>query len=333
VLGLGDLWAALAHLLREVPAAFPRFLRLLLARLRDCWRRRTGPDPGTCCLPVPAGVWLQPDAYLYSQRYLMSLGLAVTWDNPDVTLTDMGGALVGSHDLLPATDYRITALIHNRAAAAPAPGLPVVFTLVAFGAGGPARQTIGVVTIDLPVRAAPGEPVPASIVWRTPPAPDHYCIEIDAAWPDDAFPIDNVGQHNTVVRRAAPGQRLQLHVPVYAPRTQRARLQATRLRVRLDGYRLPARPLLRDERESRTALLQRVVEANRAERFAPDAQWNATLSADELVLEGDAVGGVDFSATVPAAAARGSEQRFNVSVNEAQTGAAVGGATVIVQVI
>jgi hypothetical protein len=53
-------------------------------------------------LPIPSGVWLQPDAYLYSQGYLMSPGMAVTWDNPDVQLTDTGGAVVGSHDLLPS---------------------------------------------------------------------------------------------------------------------------------------------------------------------------------------------------------------------------------------
>ena len=28
--------------------------------------------------------------------------MAVTWDNPDVQLTDTGGAVVGSHDLLPS---------------------------------------------------------------------------------------------------------------------------------------------------------------------------------------------------------------------------------------
>jgi hypothetical protein len=332
-MGLNDLLEAFAHLLREVSSAFPRFLTLLLRRLRDCWRQRTGPDQATPCLPIPAGVWLQPDAYLYSQRYLMSLGMAVTWDNPDVTLTDMGGAVVGSHDLLPLTDYRITAIIHNKAATAPAPRLPVVFTLIAFGAGGPTRQTIGVVTIDLPVRAAPGEPTPASIVWNTPATPDHYCIEIDAAWRDDAFPFDNVGQHNTVVRRAAAGERLRVRLPVYRRMTLDARMQSTRMLVRLDGYLLPERPLLRSEGEIREALMKRIVEANRPERFPADAHWNAALSAQDVVLEGDAIGGVDFEATVPAGAAAGSEKRFNISVSDGETGQAVGGATLIVQVM
>lgn len=327
-----DLLEALWHLVREVPAAFPRFFALLYRRLRDCLHQRTGPDPAMHCLPIPAGVWLQPDAFLYSQRYLMSLGIAVTWDNPDVTLTEMGGAVVGSHDLQPSTEYRVTALIHNKAATAPAPGLPVVFTLIAFGAGGATRQTIGIVTIDLPVRAAPGEPAAASVVWRTPPAPDHYCIEIDAAWPDDALPIDNVGQHNTVVRNAAPGHRVSLRVPVFRSAMHAARLSPARMRVRLDGYVLPERPLLRAEGEGRDALAKRIADANRPERFPAHRQWNATLSAQELVIEGDAEAGVDFEAIVPSDAASGTEQRFNISVSDFESGACIGGATIIVQV-
>ena len=60
MLRASDLLKAFAHLLREVPAAFPRFFSLLLRRIRDCWRRRTGPDQALHCLPIPAGVWLQP---------------------------------------------------------------------------------------------------------------------------------------------------------------------------------------------------------------------------------------------------------------------------------
>jgi hypothetical protein len=322
-----DFLDALRHLLQEVPSAFPRLMRLLWRRLRDCWRKRTAPDPAYPCLPIPAGVWLQPDAYLYSQRYLISLGVAVTWENPDVTLADMGGNVVGSHDLLPATDYRVTAVIHNKAATAPAPGLPVIFTLIAFGAGGPARQTIGVVPIDLPVRAAPGEPTRATIVWTTPPVPDHYCIEIEAAWPDDAFPIDNVGQHNTVVRRAARGERLQVRVPVFHRGEK-----ATRLHVRLDGYTLPERPLLRQEQEDRAALVKRIREVNAPERFPADTAWRPVVSASELVLDAGGQGAVDFEATVPATEVAGSQKRFNITVSDAASGRPVGGVTLLVQV-
>ena len=327
-----DILNAFLGMLHEVVSAFPRLFTMLLRRLRDCWHKRTGPDQAMRCLPIPAGVWLQPDAYLYSQRYLMSLGIAVVWENPDVTLTDMGGAAVGSHDLLPSTDYRLTAMIHNKSATAPAPGLPVVFTLIAFGAGGPTRQTIGVVPIDLPVRAAPGEPATASIVWRTPPTPGHYCIEIDAAWPDDAFPIDNVGQHNTLVRRATPGERVRVHVPVYRRTARDTGEQTMSMHVRLDGYVLPERPLLRREGESREALRTRIREANPPERFPADARWDAVLSATKIVVKGDEPAAIDFEATVPSEAIAGSEVRFNISVSEVETGHAVGGVTVIVKV-
>lgn len=294
---------AFLSMLQEIAAAFPRLLALLWRKVRDCYRDRTGPDPAVPCLPIPAGVWLQPDAYLYSQRYLMSLGLAVIWDNPDVTLTDGAGNIIGSHDLLPATSYRVSALIHNKAADAPAPRLLVSFTLLSFGAGGSVRQGIGAVPIDLPVRAAPGEPTLASLVWTTPPTPGHYCIEIEAVWPDDKFPPDNVGQHNTVIRQARHGEQVHVQVPVGHT------LQGvTRLRVQLDSYQLPERPLLRTVREDTAALAKRIVAANNPDRFLADPSWDAALSTRELELEAGGSASVGFDAKVPASAAIGSVQ-------------------------
>jgi hypothetical protein len=276
-------------------------------------------------------VYLRPDAYLYSQSYLMSLGMAVTWDNPDVTLTDMGGVITGSHDLLPSTRYRITATIHNRSAKAPAPGLPVVFTLISFGAGGALRQHIGMKRIDLPVRAAPGEPAAAVVEWDTPPTPGHYCIEIEAVWPDDDFPPDNVGQHNTVIRRARAGERLRLRVPLTNNTTQLADYQ-----LRVDGYQLPAHPFVRrgeGQQGSRQQHIARVAEANHPSRFPAAEGWDARLSTAELRLEpgGEAV--VDFEATVPAGTPAGNETRFNIAVAGGRGTPPAGGVTVIVQVI
>ncbi|MGB7815433.1 MAG: hypothetical protein WBL28_03695, partial [Methylotenera sp.] len=293
-------------------------------------------------LPIPSGVWLQPDAYLYSQRYLMSLGLAVTWDNPDVTLTDMLGNVVGSHNLKPSTDYRITALIHNKANDAPAPSMPVVFTLLDFGAGGVTRQNFGTETVDLPVRAAPGEPVSATVVWKTPPTPGHYCIEIEAVWLDDVNPLDNVGQHNTVIRGVTPRERIVLPVPITNFIQGRSRLK-----VRLDSYVLPARPLIRDGgrdreavfgrdsqavRESDAGFLKRIIAENSPGKFPADPSWTPSLSAHELTLERGQSAVVEFEATVPASAASGQEQRFNIAVSEESTGRIIGGVTLIFQV-
>jgi hypothetical protein len=122
------LWKALLHILREVPASFWALVQLILRRLRRFHERVDHGQEALPCLPIPSGVWLQPDATLYSQGYLMSLGMAVTWDNPDVELTDSGGAVVGSHDLLPLTDYKITAHsqpVEQRASAGNAGGVYV----------------------------------------------------------------------------------------------------------------------------------------------------------------------------------------------------------------
>jgi hypothetical protein len=82
--------AALVHLIKEIFTAFPKLIKLIIAlvvRLCKRERRFRGKQP-IDCLPIPSGVYLQPDASIYSQQYLMSLGMAVTWDNPDVKLTD-----------------------------------------------------------------------------------------------------------------------------------------------------------------------------------------------------------------------------------------------------
>lgn len=313
--------------LGEVAAAFPRLVRLVCRWLADLKRRGKREEQPLPCLPIPAGVWLRPDAYLYSQRYLMSLGLAVTWDNPDVTLLDMAGKVVGSHDLAPSTPYRVIARIHNRSPDAPAPKMPVVFRLISFGAGGPSKQTIGTVPVDLPVRAGPGEPAIAEIVWTTPPVPDHYCIEIEAVWADDAFPPDNVGQHNTVVRGAHPGERPRFHVPVF----NRLREDMLEVVAHVDGYRLPERPLLRNEQEDHAALFERVKLANALERFPADANWQPTLSPAELRIEPGEKGEVVLDLVVPADAPLHAEKRFNVSIRR-RDGSMLGGATVIVRV-
>ena len=324
---LRGVWKAFLHIALELPASFLAFILLIIRRCRRFRERFEEGSQSLPCLPIPAGVWLQPDAYLYSQRYLMSLGIGVTWDNPDVELTDMSGAVVGSHDLLPSTEYRITATIHNRSNDAPAPGMPVVFTLFSFGAGG-SSQPLGSDLINLPVRAAPGEPALASVVWKTPPVAGHHCIQIEAVWADDANQLDNMGQHNTVIRGVARGQRIEVRIPVVHSMQGR-----TRLRARLDSYVLPERPLRRQEkRESDEAFLKRIAAANAPERFPAAEGWMAEISRREIVQDPDETSVLDFQATVPASAQPGSEQRFNVAVSEESTGKMVGGVTVILRV-
>jgi hypothetical protein len=337
---------ALIDFVKRVLGALPGLIRLLLLLLRRaCERKRQyGGKQPMHCLPIPAGVYLRPDASIYSQNYLMSLGMAVTWDNPDVHLTDALNNVVGSHSLKPSTSYTVTATIHNRSNDAPALDMPVVFRLFGFGVGGGTVQEIGSVKVDLPVRGAPGEPVEASVTWTTPPAPGHYCIQIEAVLPDDANPLDNVGQHNTVIQGVSAGRALHLIVPI------RNRLQGVRtFAVRHHSYHLPAEPIVRrglgrrrrdalddvradttrEARETDESLQARVVAANRPELFASPPDWAPAVSARRVTLEAEGTTEVEFTATVPASAPAGSRQLFHVSVTEESTERPVGGVTAI----
>src|SRR3954447_11896572 len=82
-------------------------LRLVL---RHC-RRKPPPRGDRGTQRVPSHIYRRPDPTIYDQHYLASLGLAVTWDNPDIHLELPGapGVHVDSHDLTPATEYKIVA--------------------------------------------------------------------------------------------------------------------------------------------------------------------------------------------------------------------------------
>jgi len=324
--------------------AIPELITLLCRLIRQyAGRRKGGEGTPIDCLPVPPDIYLRPDASLYSQSYLMSLGMAVTWDNPDIVLTDASNNPVASHELAPNTQYTVTATIHNRSNDAPAISMPVVFSLLHFGVGGTTLQSIGTAIIDLPVRGAPGEPAVAQTSWTTPAAPGHFCLQVEAVWNDDANPLDNIGQENTVVGHGRPGDRLSFSVPV------RNRLQATRrFNVRLHSYVLPERPLLvettsvtRPRQETfrqalvdrgRAQLLRRVVAANAPEQYPAPEDWEPLLTRETLRLESDETTAVDFSVTIPPTAVAGSLQPFTIVVTEEESDRLIGGVTVLCEV-
>ena len=63
--------------------------------------RRRSPDR---CVPINDPAFKRPDPLIYSQTYLMSLGIGVTWDNPDIQLFE-GGVPVPSSSLKADTEY------------------------------------------------------------------------------------------------------------------------------------------------------------------------------------------------------------------------------------
>lgn len=152
------------------------------------------------CQVIPPDVYKRPDPLIYSQRYLMSQGLAVTWDNPDIQLYDVAAGFVpvSSHELTANTEYEIRATIYNGSTDAPAVGMPVEFSYLSFGIA-MTSTSIGSATVDLPVKGALGHPATAAMRWRTPVAAGHYCIQVKLIWADDANPANNLGQENTHV--------------------------------------------------------------------------------------------------------------------------------------
>jgi hypothetical protein len=169
---------------------------VLLHRFRAVCKRQK--YKGCPCEP-PARLPLDvPDPLIYDQYYLMSLGLAVTWDNPDIRLK-LGGVVVNPSDLQENTEYQIFARIWNSSPNAPVAGLRVVFQYLQYGIGtqpipiGTTTQT----TVDLEVLGYP--PALAVVNWTTPSTPGHYCVQVHLEPFDDSNFNNNLGQLNTHV--------------------------------------------------------------------------------------------------------------------------------------
>jgi hypothetical protein len=147
----------------------------------------------------------RPDPLIYDQYYLMSMGLAVTWDNPDIQIFEPGpgsphavAAAVPSSSLHPDHLYRVRVRVWNGSYEAPAVGLPVELSYLSFGVG-TTSHAVGMDVIDLGVKGASSQPAFAYIDWRTPTAPGHYCLQARLDWVDDANPNNNLGQDNVHV--------------------------------------------------------------------------------------------------------------------------------------
>ncbi len=216
-------------------------MRLAQAILRKlCWKVGADPKgagskghPASRGIDIPPHTYKRPDPMIYSQYYLMSKGLAVTWDNPDIQLFDNSGAAVPSHGLSPLTPYEIRARIWNGSTDAPAINVLVRFYYLSFGAG-TVRHYIGEMYVDVPVKGSPLGPAVASMGWTT-PAAGHFCIQAELHWIDDANPLNNLGQENVDIKKLnSPNATF-----TFAVRNTSARARV--LMLRADGYAMPAK--------------------------------------------------------------------------------------------
>jgi hypothetical protein len=164
---------------------------------RDGVRRKT-------CTHVAHPAFKRADPMIYDQYYLMSLGLAVSWQNPDIQILQNGVPVASAYDLEPATTYTIRAVIYNASTTGIVYNMPVEFSYLSFGAGTVSNPIPGPYpTVDLGVKGTPEGIAIAELDWTTPATPGHYCIQVSFSWPDDLNPANNLGQENTQVVQAA----------------------------------------------------------------------------------------------------------------------------------
>jgi hypothetical protein len=218
---LDKLWALLCY-----------FVTIQCARAR--LPGRIGKGSPLRCVKVSDPAFKRPDPMIYDQYWLMAQGLAVTWDNPDIELR-RGGMVVPSHALQPDTEYQIVARIWNNSTEAPVVGLPVAFSFLSFGVG-TTSTSIGQTAVDLGVKGGPNHPAFATVTWRTPATPGHYCIQAALIWLDDVNPNNNLGQENTTVATAHSRAEASFRLRNRDSQQQPFRFEA-------DGYVIPPPPV------------------------------------------------------------------------------------------
>ena len=270
---LGNLPLSLLTSLRDLLAYV---LRLLWGLLRLLWELLHGRAPERYeeldCAHIPPEVNRRPDPCLYSQSFLAAQGVAVTWDNPDIRLTDPNGVPVPSTELTSDTDYIVVATIHN-ASFDPAIGVTVRSYFRGWGVDfddrTPAEVDANGDAAERIVHIGAWGQATVSFKWHTPAEAGHYCISIECHHPADREPANNVGQENTDVVQASPGSSARIVVPFF---NRRQRVRAFRIEV--DEYEIP------DGRVELT--LEPVVEKRTRERKMEDEDTRRALIRDAL---------------------------------------------------
>ena len=213
----------LHNICKEILAVLAYILHFAIGKKRP---------PVKHCLCPPA--LKKPDPFLYSQQYLISLGLPVTWDNPDIFIYQ-GNTLVDPHDLHANTTYTVVARIWNNSQDVPVINLKVNFSFLSFGMGTQSNP-IGGTNIDLAAKGLPGCPAFAYMPWTTPATLGHYCLQVLLEPPDDSNWLNNLGQRNTDVTQPQSPALFTFTVGNHvAPRIRNVRFN-------IDCYTIPPLP-------------------------------------------------------------------------------------------
>jgi hypothetical protein len=312
-------WSTLLALLRTIlygwAVSLWRFVRLLCRLLHR--KPKDGPEhrptSPTDCTPIDHPALVRPDPLLYSQRYLLDRGLAVTWDNPDITLF-RGGAPASSSDLDPGTTYDVTVRIWNNSLEAPVIAMPVHLSYLDFGVGNEPIP-IASTTADIGVKGSADQPGFVSIPWTTPVTPGHYCLQVQLDPADDIDRSNNLGQENTDVVAAQS--------PATFTFTLRNNTKLERTyRFDLDGYELQAPQPCTDDRTEPARRLER---HRRAGHPVPDGFDVQITPSGPTLAPGDAT-----TITVTAEPPAGFQGRQAINVNAFYDQGFAGGVTLTV---
>jgi hypothetical protein len=265
-----------------------RIIRGLLRK--SCWKINAPPKGQGSYFPpskeiyVPPHTYKRPDPLIYSQSYLMSQGLAVTWNNPDIQLFDAQNTskAVSSHELEAGKTYLIQANVWNGSTEAAAVNLLVRFYYMGFGIG-TLKKYIGQTLVTVPVKGAAGGGLPALAKhdWTTPETAGHYCIQVELVWDDDANPLNNRGQENVNVKKLnSPNATFQFTLRNDA-------VFARRFRLRADSYSLPSKPPCYERLPSSGGLWQRderdPFAPHRPQRHPLPEGWQIVYTPNEII--------------------------------------------------
>lgn len=182
------------------------------------------------CGQIPENLIRRPDPSIYSQQYLMSQGLPVTWNNPDIWVapaSDPTAIEPDSYHLKDDTDYIASVRVHNASTDA-AIGVRVRLVYRPWSFNSPevvpvetdANGNEVVKFVDIPAMGA----AIAQFNWHTPKLEagqqKHFCLQALLSHPLDINPANNIGQENTNVYAqnpgsVAPGEVAMIEVPLF----------------------------------------------------------------------------------------------------------------------
>ncbi|MEJ2273076.1 MAG: hypothetical protein P8Y01_00625 [Woeseiaceae bacterium] len=172
-------------------------------------------DDDECNPPHPEDIVRRPDPCIYSQTYLASQGVSITWNNPDIFVARAATPNViepDSYHLEADTDYVVSVRCHN-ASTDLALGVKVRLLYRPWSFNSPDLLPVettpnGDEAVRFVSISGMGSTI-AQFKWRTPTvAPGeskHFCLQAHLSHPMDINLENNIGQENTNVHSANPG--------------------------------------------------------------------------------------------------------------------------------